>query len=61
MIDEIIPTKEVGRFGASTSIFLTFGIMNSTLLGFLLPSANDVQGQKENETWKILYGFPIIF
>ena len=48
MIDEIIPTKEAGRFGASTSIFLTFGILNSTVLGFLLPSANDVTGQKEN-------------
>jgi len=42
MIDEIIPTREAGRFGASTSIFLTFGILNSTVLGLLLPSANDI-------------------
>lgn len=61
MIDEIVPVKQLGKYGAATSIFMTLGMLNSIILGLLLPSSIDYEGQLQNETWRILYGFPIIY
>lgn len=61
MIDEIVPVRLIGIYGPATSIFMTFGMFNSMILGLMLPDSEDKQGQIENENWRVLLGFPIIY
>lgn len=44
MIDEIVPLKLIGIYGPATSIFMTFGIFNSIVLGIMLPDSEDTAG-----------------
>lgn len=44
MIDEIVPTRYLGIYGPATSIFMTFGMFNSIILGLVLPDATDTAG-----------------
>ena len=44
MIDELVPVKLLGKYGPATSIFMTFGMFNSMILGLMLPSSEDREG-----------------
>lgn len=61
MIDEIVPVRYLGIYGPATSIFMTFGMFNSMILGLMLPDSEDKDGQKANTTWRILLAFPLIY
>jgi len=61
MIDELVPVKLLGQYGPATSIFMTFGMFNSMILGLMLPSSEDKQGQIENENWRVILGFPLVY
>jgi len=61
MIDELVPVKLLGKYGPATSIFMTFGMFNSMILGLILPSSQDTQGQIENESWRVILAFPLLY
>ena len=41
VVDEIVPIKMLGIYGASTAVFMSFGMFNSLILGLLLPDSED--------------------
>lgn len=61
MIDELVPVRLLGLYGPATSVFMTFGMFNSMILGLMLPSSQDTQGQRENDTWRVILGFPLLY
>ena len=60
MLDETVPIQLSSSFGTATNTFLSAGIMFALLLGAGLPNDDDVEGQKEDKFWRVLYGFPYI-
>ena len=44
MIDEIVPNQLLYLYGPATSIFMTFGMFNSMILGLMLPDSEDIPG-----------------
>jgi MFS family permease len=57
-IVETVPMKYSGAFGAMTNIFLNIGAMLCSVLGMALPA--DEEDYKEDEMWRLTYGFPIV-
>jgi facilitated trehalose transporter len=58
MLDETVPIQLSSTFGTATNTFLSGGIMIALLLGVGLPAGDDIEGQKEDKFWRVLYGFP---
>jgi facilitated trehalose transporter len=60
MLDETVPIHLNSSFGTATNTFLSGGIMIAVVLGAILPDDYDLQGQRDDGNWRILYGFPYI-
>jgi len=60
MLDETVPIHLNSSFGTATNTFLSGGIMIAVVLGALLPEDGDLDGQKNDGNWRILYGFPYL-
>ena len=60
MLDETVPIHLNSSFGTATNTFLSGGIMVALLLGALLPADDDIEAQKIDGNWRIIYGFPYI-
>jgi len=60
MLDETVPIHLNSSFGTATNTFLSGGIMIAVVLGVLLPEDKDLELQKADGNWRILYGFPYI-
>jgi facilitated trehalose transporter len=60
MLDETVPIQLSSSFGTATNTFLSAGIMIALLLGAGLPADDDIEGQKEDGFWRVLYGFPYV-
>ena len=60
MLDETVPIHLNSSFGTATNTFLSGGIMLALLLGAFLPANDDVEAQKEDGFWRLIYGFPYI-
>jgi len=58
MLDETVPIHLSSSFGTATNTFLSGGIMVALLLGAGLPDDDDLEGQKADGFWRVLYGFP---
>ena len=55
-----------GALGSLYQLFSCLGVLVSTLLGFIIPQADDDGNQKSyddmegNETWRIIFLFPLL-
>jgi len=60
MLDETVPSKLIDSFGVYTNIYANLGVMSVLLLGAGLPKDDDIEALKNDEFWRLCYGFPII-
>jgi MFS family permease len=60
MLDETVPIHLSSTFGTATNTFLSGGIMVALLLGAGLPDDDDIEGQKADGFWRVIYGFPYL-
>ena len=61
MLDETVPVDLLGAFGIATNLYVCLGISISVVIGFGLPKEGDIEAFKNDEFWRVVYGFPIIF
>ena len=61
MLEETIPTQNISAFGTATNTLLAGGIMVAIVLGVGLPEGDDIEGMKNDEFYKVIYGFPWVF
>jgi len=61
MLDETVPTDLLGAFGIATNAYICLGIGLAMIVGAGLPEEGDIQGFKDDELWRLVYGFPLIF
>ena len=58
MLDETVPAHLLGTFGTYTNVYANLGLLIVMGLGLGLPS--DPTKYKDDEFWRVIYGFPII-
>jgi MFS family permease len=58
-IVETLPNEIAGMFGAATAISINFAGVICLVLGLLLP--DDPAQYKDDNNWRVIYGFPYIF
>ena len=58
-IVETLPNHLAGTFGAATAISINFAGVICLVLGLTLPE--DPAKYKDDQNWRIIYGFPYIF
>ena len=62
MVEETVPPRMVGTFGAVTNLAVNAGELVAILLGMILPSIRDNRAEAETTSaWRIIYGAPLIF
>lgn len=59
-VEETIPSHVYGTFGSIYPLSTTFGAFAATLFGLALPPDTDLVALRENQTWRYVYGFPIL-
>ena len=61
MIEEYVPESIKSMcFGIFVSS-LSFGGLIATSSGLLLPKDTDKEALEQNQTWRIIFGFPLVF
>ena len=60
MLDETVPSNLIDSFGVYTNIYANLGVMSVLLLGAFLPKDDDTDALKNDEYWRLCYGFPLI-
>jgi MFS family permease len=61
MLDETVPTYMLKSFGLATNAYICLGITLAMIIGFGFPREGDTQAMKNDEFWRVVFGFPIIF
>ena len=61
MLDETVPVDLLGAFGIATNVYICFGIGLATLIGVGLPKDGDIEGYIQDDFWRVVYGFPLLF
>lgn len=61
MLDETVPGDLLGAFGIATNAYICLGIGLATIVGAGLPEEGDIQGFIDDEFWRFIYGFPLVF
>ena len=61
MLDETVPVNLLGAFGIATNAYINLGIGLAMVIGIGLPEEGGIEAFKEDEFWRIVYGFPLIF
>ena len=60
MLVETIPAHMMSSFGTLMTTFVLIGFSTANVGGgLLIPDERDYEGHKKNETWRIIYGYPI--
>jgi hypothetical protein len=58
-IFETVPISHAGTFGCLTNIFISLSGFICLLLGNCLPNSPELY--KEDEMWRLIYGFPMVW
>ena len=54
-VSETIPQHMVSRFTSSLNFSVCFGFIACFALGYLLPDADDLEANKEDELWRVIW------
>ena len=61
MIEEYVPDCIKSMCFGIFLATVTFGGLIATCSGLILPKDTDKEALEENQTWRIIFGFPLIF
>ena len=57
---ETMPGQLMGVFGPMINIQLNIGVMLGTLMGLIIPSDSTEEGYLDSQSWRFVFGFPLI-
>ena len=55
-----MPGQLMGVFGPMINIQLNIGVMLGTLMGLIIPSDSTEKGYLDSQSWRLVFGFPLI-
>lgn len=61
MLEETVPIQNQSAFGTATNTLLAGGIMIAIVLAVGLPDEDDPIALKNDEFYRVIYGFPWLF
>ena len=61
MLEETVPIQNQSAFGTATNTLLAGGIMIAIVLAVGLPDEDDLIGMKNDQFYRVIYGFPWVF
>lgn len=61
LLDETVPVDQLGAFGIATNAYICLGIGLAMVIGIGLPEEGDIEAFKQDEFWRFVYGFPLVF